>query len=177
MRWFIGFLAGCGAMAGAGGALAEPQPFVAEAGPSSLIGGGSWPGGAFRLGSGKFGLDVRPRLAAAGGSRPATGALLRFGAWGERRLFEPPGSDRNLRTYLFAGTRRVTLAGGRRSFTGPVAERFGREGTVKQIQAGFAARRAGLQAALGYTREKVVLRGLGEQVRQDNRVGLTLTLR
>jgi hypothetical protein len=142
----------------------------------------NWPA-ALRLNAGKVSLDVTPHAGIgmmSGGQTAEAGAMLRFGNRPEQRLLAglDPREAAQSRIFLYAGARRK--AGGLgllRSATAPLGDNFARDGLVKETQAGFAFRRGAMQASFGYTREKVVMRAMGEDVRTDNRVGFTFSIR
>jgi hypothetical protein len=115
-------------------------------------------------------------LNSAGAQLAEVGALLRLNrvvsAVGARGMLD--GS----RLYLFAGANgRATglnLLSNQAMTTR--ANPYG-DGFVREAQAGVGFSRGSLQASLGYTHERIRFKALGEDVRRDDRVGLTLAYR
>ena len=136
--------------------------------------------GAVSVQSGRLSLDIPPHaglgLSSAGTQLAEVGALLRLNrmisAVGAKGVFD--GS----RVYLYAG------AEGRASGMNLLSSQALRlrddprgDGFVREAQAGLGFSRGALQASLGYTNERIRLKALGDGVRQDNRLGLTLSFR
>ena len=134
--------------------------------------------GAVAVQSGRLSLDITPHaglgLSSAGAQLAEVGARLRvnhiISAVGARGLLD------HSRVSLFAGlqgraTGRNLLSTQALSAKG---DPFG-NGFVREAQAGLGFNRGALQASLGYTHERINMRALGEDVRLDNRVGLTLS--
>lgn len=134
-----------------------------------------WPS-AVRLDAGRLNLDITPHaglgVSSGGGQTAEAGALVRM-----MKAMGVAGQNAP-RWYVYAGYR--TRAMGLnllRSDETIRRDHLADDGMARQIQAGFGARRGMFHALLGYTRETVTMRSLGEQTRSDNRVGLNLTIR
>lgn len=136
--------------------------------------------GAVSVQSGRLSLDITPHaglgLSSAGAQLAEVGALLRLNrvvsAVGAMNAFD--GS----RVFLFAGAQ--GRASGMNLFSSQalrLRDDPRGDGFVREAQAGLGFSRGALQASLGYTNERIRLKALGEDVRQDNRLGLTLSFR
>jgi hypothetical protein len=136
--------------------------------------------GAVAVQSGRLSLDITPHagfgLSSAGAQLAEVGALLRV----NRALSAVGASDilDGSRLFLFAG------ANGRATGLNLLSTQALRvrddpdgDGFVREAQAGFGFSRGALQASLGYTHERMHMKALGEDVRRDDRVGLTLSFR
>jgi hypothetical protein len=133
-----------------------------------------WPS-MVSVSSGRLSLDITPHAGfgvSSGGARSAeAGALMRM-----MRVIGMDGPQAP-RWFFYAGynTRAVGLNLVRSD------EAMRREkldgGVVREVQAGLGARKGAINALVGFTREQVTIRSLGERVRDDNRVGLTLSIR
>lgn len=125
--------------------------------------------------NGRVNLDVTPHMGlgfSSGGGRSAeAGALLRMAkAVGIAGPSAP-------RWYMYAGYRKRAM--GLNLLRSEDALRNARldDGVMREMQAGFGARRGRLHALVGYTHEMVTMRSLGERYRNDDRVGLSLAIR
>jgi hypothetical protein len=170
-------LPGAALLRAGAGDVARPQGF-------DLTFVRNWPA-AISISAGRLTLDITPHAGvgvSTGGAQTAeAGALVRLGAQVQDRVLQAMGmrgAGRHSRWYLYAGG--SGRAVGLNLLRGDEAARrddLAGDGFVRQAQAGVGMSRGALHALIGYTQERVTMRAFGEQVRNDGRVGLTLSLR
>jgi hypothetical protein len=164
-----------------GASLMRPDAEAAVAGRQAfeLTVVRDWPA-ALAYQSGRVSLDITPHagfgLSSAGTQLAEVGALLRL-----NRMMSAVGARDVLdgsRLFLFAG------AQGRATGLNLLSSQALRDrpdpygdGFVREAQAGLGFSRGALQASLGYTHERIRYKAMGEAVRRDDRVGLTLAFR
>ena len=144
----------------------------------------NWPA-AFSVQAGRLDLDLTPHagfgLSSAGSQLAEAGALLRLGARVQDRMLRAMGADGALdgsRLFLYAGATRRAIGLnllGKQALSGRANPRG--DGSVREAQAGLGLKKGVVSAALGYTYERTRMRTFGGEVRQDNRVGLTVAIR
>jgi hypothetical protein len=134
-----------------------------------------WPS-MLSLDAGRLNLDITPHaglgLSSGGGRTAEAGALVRMmkavGVAGEHAP----------RWYVYAGYRKRAMGLNLlRTEDAIRGDHLSDEGMAREIQAGVAAHRGVFHALLGYTFESVMMRSLGERARNDNRIGLNLSIR
>jgi hypothetical protein len=133
-----------------------------------------WPS-MVSVGNGRINLDVTPHMGlgfSSGGGRSAeAGALLRMAkAVGITGPSAP-------RWYMYAGYRKRAMGLNLLRPDDVIRRDRLDDGIMREVQAGFGARRGRVHALVGYTHEMVAMRALGERNRNDDRVGLSLAIR
>jgi hypothetical protein len=136
--------------------------------------------GAVSVKSKRVSLDITPHaglgLSSAGTQLAEVGALLRV-----NRAIDAVGAQGLLdgaRLSLFAGLQgRATGANLLSTQALGVRDNSRGNGFVREAQAGVGFNRGVLHASFGYTHERLYMKALGEDVRHDSRVGLTLAFR
>lgn len=134
-----------------------------------------WPS-VVSVGKGRLTVDITPHagLGVSSGGRQAAeaGALVRMmKALGVHGAQAPSW-------YVYGGYRKRSVGLSLLGRDDTVRrDRLSDDGTTKEVQAGFGARRGRFHALLGYTHDRVIMRSFGGQTRDDDRVGLNLLIR
>ncbi len=133
-----------------------------------------WPS-MVSVGNGRINLDVTPHMGlgfSSGGGRTAeAGALVRMAkAIGIAGPSAP-------RWYMYAGYRKRAVGLNLLRADDPMRRDRLDDGVMREVQAGFGARRGRVHALVGYTHEVVAMRSLGDRGRDDDRVGLSFAIR
>lgn len=153
-----------GAFTGAAGAQAYDVTYLRR-----------WPA-MFAVNNGRLSFDITPHAGlgfSSGGGRSAEAGVLARMA---RVVGDAVGAAPHW--YVYAGYRKRAV--GLNLMRGDEALRRDRlidDGFARQVQAGLGAQRGRLHALIGYTREEVTMRALGDQQRGDDRVGLNFSIR
>lgn len=144
----------------------------------------NWPS-MLSIEAGRLSLDITPHaglgVSSGGGQSAEAGALVRLGEAVQDRVLQAVGlrsAGVHPRWFLFAGA--SGRAVGLNLLRGKDSARrddLADDGFVRQAQAGLGVSRGPVHALLGYTHEVVTMRALGEQNRNDDRVGLRLAIR
>lgn len=146
----------------------------------------NWPSFVSVGAGGDLSLDITPHaglgMMSGGGHSAEAGALVRFGAGLRDRVLRAVGvagpPEQRSKLYLFAGASARTLDRNLTRGEGAVQRtEVPEDGYVQETRAGLGLGRGSVQALIGYTHETTRLRSLGEDRRNDHRVGLTFSIR